>query len=49
MFSLEQVLFAIGNDQRVSVDIVTQILPMLSEMYDKEVAARQQLKVSLFY
>ncbi|CAD7082818.1 unnamed protein product [Hermetia illucens] len=46
MFSLEQVLFAIGNDQRVSIDIVTQILPMLSEMYDKEVAARQQLKAA---
>lgn len=46
MFSLEQLLFAIASDQRVSNEILGQILPMIQEVYEKEIAARQQLKVS---
>lgn len=46
MFSLEQLLFALGYDQRVTPDTLQQMLPMLQEVYEKETAAREQLKVS---
>lgn len=46
MFSLEQLLFALGYDQRVPPEILQQMLPMLQEVYEKETAAREQLKVS---
>lgn len=46
MFSLEQLLFALGYDQRVTPDALQQMLPMLQEVYEKETAAREQLKVS---
>ena len=46
MFSLEQLLFALGYDQRVGPDTLEQILPMLHEVHEKECAAREQLKVS---
>jgi protein Jumonji len=45
MFSLEQLLFAIANDQRTSSDTLSQILPMLSEVFEKEKKDRQRLKV----
>lgn len=45
MFSLEQLLFALGYDQRVTSDTLQQMLPMLQEVYEKELAAREQLKV----
>lgn len=48
MFSLEQLLFALGYDQRVPPEIIQQMLPMLQEVNEKETAAREQLKVSLF-
>ncbi|XP_013106680.2 serine/arginine repetitive matrix protein 2 [Stomoxys calcitrans] len=46
MFSLEQLLFALGYDQRVSPDAMQQMLPMLQEVYEKESAAREQLKAT---
>ncbi|XP_005175419.1 mucin-5AC [Musca domestica] len=46
MFSLEQLLFALGYDQRVSSDTMQQMLPMLQEVYEKEAAAREQLKAT---
>lgn len=46
MFSLEQLMFAIANDQRTPVDTLTQILPILSEVFEKEKKERQQLKVN---
>ncbi|XP_073842970.1 jumonji, AT rich interactive domain 2 [Musca autumnalis] len=46
MFSLEQLLFALGYDQRVSPDTMQQMLPMLQEVYEKETAAREQLKAT---
>lgn len=46
MFSLEQLLFALAGDQRISTEIIAQVIPMIGEVYDKEVAAREQLKVS---
>ncbi|XP_017491286.1 PREDICTED: microtubule-associated protein futsch, partial [Rhagoletis zephyria] len=45
MFSLEQLLFALGYDQRVTSDTLQQMLPMLQEVNEKELAAREQLKV----
>ncbi|KAM7355310.1 jumonji, AT rich interactive domain 2 [Cochliomyia hominivorax] len=46
MFSLEQLLFALGYDQRVTPDTLQQMLPMLQEVYEKETAAREQLKAA---
>ncbi|TMW53702.1 hypothetical protein DOY81_001247 [Sarcophaga bullata] len=46
MFSLEQLLFALGYDQRVTPDALQQMLPMLQEVYEKETAAREQLKAA---
>lgn len=45
MFSLEQLLFALGYDQRVNSDTLHQMLPMLNEVCEKESAAREQLRV----
>ncbi|XP_055909503.1 protein piccolo [Eupeodes corollae] len=46
MFSLEQLLFALASDQRVTVDVLSQMLPMINEVFEKEVAAREQLKAA---
>ncbi|XP_046809268.1 uncharacterized protein LOC111687429 isoform X1 [Lucilia cuprina] len=46
MFSLEQLLFALGYDQRVTPDTLQQMLPMLKEVFEKETAAREQLKAA---
>lgn len=45
MFSLEQLLFAIANDQRSNIESVTKIIPMLMKVYEIEKADRQALKV----
>ena len=45
MFSLEQLLFAIANDQRSKDETVTKILPMLLEVFEAEKTDRQALKV----
>lgn len=45
MFSLEQLLFAIANDQRTKDDTVLKMLPMLHEVYVAEKTNRQALKV----
>lgn len=45
MFSIEQLLFAIANDQRTKDETVVKILPMLSEVYEAEKVNRQALKV----
>lgn len=45
MFSLEQLLFALANDQRTATDTIQQILPLLSGVYDTEKSNRQLLKV----
>lgn len=49
MFSLEQLLFALGYDQRVPPETLQQMLPMLQEVNEKETAAREQLKVDFFF
>lgn len=48
MFSLEQLLFAIASDQRSNQELLSQILPMLIEVYEKEKSDRKALKVSFF-
>jgi protein Jumonji len=45
MFSLEQLLFAIANDQRSKDETIKKILPMLKEASDAEKIIRQALKV----
>jgi protein Jumonji len=45
MFSLEQLLFAIANDQRSKDETIKKILPMLKEASDAEKINRQALKV----
>lgn len=45
MFSLEQLLFAIANDQRSKEETIKKILPMLKETYDSEKRNRNALKV----
>lgn len=47
MFSLEQLLFAIANDQRSKDDTIVKVLPMLNEVYQIEKENRQALKVNL--
>lgn len=45
MFSLEQLLFAIANDQRSKEETIKKILPMLKEVFDMEKKNRSLLKV----
>lgn len=46
MFSIEQLLFAIANDQRTKDETILKVLPMLSEAYEAEKINRQALKVN---
>jgi protein Jumonji len=45
MFSLEQLLFAIANDQRSKDETIKKILPMLKQAFENEKANREALKV----
>lgn len=47
MFSLEQLLFAIANDQRSKDETIKKILPMLKEVYESEKKIRQEVKVNI--
>lgn len=47
MFSLEQLLFAVASDQRTSIETLEIILPMITEVYDREIAERELIKVVL--
>lgn len=49
MFSLEQLLFAIANDQRSKDETIKKILPMLKDVYESEKKNRQELKVTFSY
>lgn len=48
MFSLEQLLFAIANDQRTNDDTLIKMLPMMDEVFDAEKENRQAIKVRIF-
>ncbi|XP_065214131.1 titin [Planococcus citri] len=43
VFSLEQLLISVSTDVRVNLSILDQILPLLIELRDTEVASRKQL------
>ncbi|XP_065074276.1 titin [Ochlerotatus camptorhynchus] len=44
MFSVEQLVFAIANDQRSNHDTLVQIIPTINDIYDKEKQQRQTIK-----
>jgi hypothetical protein len=46
MFSIEQLLFAIANDQRSSDETILKVLPMLHEVYVVEKKNRQAVRVN---
>lgn len=46
MFSLEQLLFAIANDQRTDIETLDQVVPMMLNVFEIEKQNRQNLKVS---
>lgn len=48
MFSLEQLLFAIVNDQRSNIDLLKQISPMLQDVFINEKNQRLALKVRFY-
>lgn len=45
MFSLEQLLFAIASDSRAHSEILETVLPMITEMFERESSERDQVKV----
>ncbi|CAB0035355.1 unnamed protein product [Trichogramma brassicae] len=44
MFSFEKLLFSIINDAKTSTDVLRQILPSVSRIYNREVENRRKLK-----
>lgn len=47
MFSLEQLLFSVAQDIRTNVEILEVVLPMLKEVYDREIKGRAEVQVSV--
>lgn len=47
MFSLEQLLFSVAQDIRTNVEILEVVLPMLKEVYDREIKGRAEIQVSV--
>lgn len=45
MFSLEQLLFAVSADTRTASQTLRTVLPMMREVYDREKAERDSIKV----
>lgn len=45
MFSLEQLLFSVALDIRTNVEILETVLPMLKEVYDREIKSRAEIQV----
>lgn len=46
MFSLEQLLFSVAADPRSNYETLDRILPMIVEVYDRELCERKEIKVS---
>lgn len=46
MFSLEQLLFAVASDVRTNCETLFSILPMITEVYEREVTERNEIKVN---
>ena len=47
MFSLEQLLFAVASDVRTNAETLEIILPMITEVYERDLAERELIKVSI--
>lgn len=45
MFSLEQLLFSVAADVRTNVEILETVLPMLKEVYEREIKERAEIQV----
>lgn len=45
MFSLEQLLFSVATDVRTNVEILERILPMIVEVYQREIKERKEIEV----
>lgn len=45
MFSLEQLLFSVAADSRTNNEILERIMPMIVEVYDRELTDRKKIKV----
>lgn len=48
MFSLEQLLFAVASDVRTNSETISSILPMITEVYEREVTERDEIKVNVY-
>ncbi|KAG4077045.1 hypothetical protein HA402_016032 [Bradysia odoriphaga] len=44
MFSLEQLLFAVASDIRTNSETISSILPMITEVYEREVTEREEIQ-----
>lgn len=49
MFSLEQLLFSVASDVRTNAETLETVLPMLSEVYEREISERDELKVISYF
>lgn len=47
LFSLEQLLFSVATDVRTKTETLSIVLPMLTEVYDREVDERAKIKVTI--
>lgn len=48
MFSLEQLLFAVASDTRTNGQTLAMVLPMMREVFEREKAERDLIKVRRF-
>lgn len=49
MFSLEQLLFAVATDNRTSSETLEMVLPMVNEVFEREVTERNLIQVEIAY
>lgn len=45
MFSLEQLLFSVASDIRTNAETLENVLPMLKEVFEREMKERDEIKV----
>lgn len=49
MFSLEQLLFAVATDTRSSNETLEMVLPMVNEVFEREVTERNLIQVGISF
>lgn len=49
MFSLEQLLFSVALDVRTNAETLENMLPMLKEVYEREIKEREEIKVDYIF